>query len=50
MPREKKPGRNKFDLLKKELFPKIFKLVELGRENKVDDSKGQKVFQNKRLK
>ena len=28
--------RNKFDLLKKELFPKIFKLVELGRENKVD--------------
>ena len=28
--------RNKFDLLKKELLPKIFKLVELGRENKVD--------------
>jgi RHH-type transcriptional regulator, proline utilization regulon repressor / proline dehydrogenase / delta 1-pyrroline-5-carboxylate dehydrogenase len=28
--------RNKLDLLKKELFPKAFKLTELGRENKVD--------------
>ncbi len=28
--------RNKFDLLKKELFPNIFKLVELSRENMVD--------------
>ena len=28
--------RNKLDLLKKELYPKVFKLTELGRENKVD--------------
>src|SRR6056300_2075441 len=28
--------RNKLDLLKKELYPKVFKLVELGRQNKVD--------------
>jgi len=28
--------RNKLDLLKKELYPKVFKLIELGRQNKVD--------------
>ena len=28
--------RNKIELLKKELFPKVRKLTELGRENKVD--------------
>ena len=28
--------RNKLDLLKKELYPKVFKLTKLGRENKVD--------------
>jgi RHH-type proline utilization regulon transcriptional repressor/proline dehydrogenase/delta 1-pyrroline-5-carboxylate dehydrogenase len=28
--------RNKLDLLKKELFPKAYKLTELGRDNNVD--------------